>query len=148
MEANQTQTLLKEIVQTLKDGEKGYSEALTDVEDQDLKEVFKKYAVQRDGYLTEIEDQLHQLNIKVEEESSVTGTLHRVFINLKSAITSKSRESILNECERGEDYAVKAYQTALKAEGLPGQLKSILEKQYQGVQQGHDEIKALRDASK
>ena len=147
MEAKATQAVLNELLETLKDGEKGYSEALTDVEDQDLKEVFKKYAVQRDGYLTELEDQMHQLNLKADEESSITGTIHRAFINLKAAVTSKSRESILNECERGEDYAVKAYQTALKAE-LPGQLKSIIEKQYQGIQQGHDEIKALRNASK
>ncbi|UOG73001.1 PA2169 family four-helix-bundle protein [Hymenobacter tibetensis] len=147
MEAKATQAVLNELLETLKDGEKGYSEALTDVEDQDLKEVFKRYAVQRDGYLTELEDQMHQLNLKAEEESSITGTIHRAFINLKAAVTSKSRESILNECERGEDYAVKAYQTALKAE-LPSQLKTIIEKQYQGIQQGHDEIKALREASK
>ena len=147
MEAKATQALLNELLETLKDGEKGYSEAVTDVEDQDLKEVFKKYALQRDGYLTELEDQMHQLNLKAEEESSITGTIHRAFINLKSAITSKSRHSILAECERGEDYAVKAYETALKAEGLPAQLHSIIEKQYAGIKQGHDEIKALRDSA-
>jgi len=147
MEAKATQALLNELLETLKDGEKGYSEAVTDVEDHDLKEVFKKYALQRDGYLTELEDQMHQLNLKAEEESSITGTIHRAFINLKSAITSKSRHSILAECERGEDYAVKAYETALKAEDLPGQLKSIIEKQYAGIKQGHDEIKALRDSA-
>lgn len=148
MDSKATQTLLNELVQTLKDGEEGYATALTDVEDQDLKEVFKKYAAQRDGYLTELEDQMHQLNLKAEEESSITGTVHRAFINLKAAVTSKDRKSILNECERGEDYAVKAYQTALKAQDLPSQLKSIIEKQAQGIQQGHDEIKRLRDASK
>jgi uncharacterized protein (TIGR02284 family) len=148
MEAQATHALLKELIQTLKDGEKGYSEALTDVEDQDLKEVFKHYAVQRDGYLTELEDQMHQLNIKVEEDGSLTGAVHRAFINLKAAITSKSRESILNECERGEEYAVKAYQAALQAEGLPGQLKPIIEKQYQGIQEATNKIKSLRDASK
>ncbi|QIL74778.1 PA2169 family four-helix-bundle protein [Hymenobacter sp. HDW8] len=148
MDSKATQALLNELVQTLKDGEVGYATALTDVEDQDLKEVFKKYAAQRDGYLTEIEDQMHQLNLKAEEDTSITGTVHRAFINIKAAITSKDRESILNECERGEDYAVKAYQTALKAENLPGQLKSIIEKQYQGVREAHDAIKSLRDASK
>lgn len=148
MDSKATQALLNELVQTLKDGEVGYATALTDVEDHDLKEVFKKYAAQRDGYLTEIEDQMHKLNLKAEEDTSITGTVHRAFINIKAAITRKDRESILNECERGEDYAVKAYQTALKAENLPGQLQSIIEKQYQGVREAHDEIKRLRDASK
>ncbi|UYZ63866.1 ferritin-like domain-containing protein [Hymenobacter weizhouensis] len=148
MATNNTSALLHELLQTLKDGEQGYATALTDVEDQDLKEVFKQYAVQRDGYLTELEDQMHQLNIKAEEDSSITGTLHRAFINIKAALTSKSRESILNECERGEDYAVKAYEAALKAENLPGQLKTIIGKQYQGVKEAHDRIRGLRNASR
>jgi uncharacterized protein (TIGR02284 family) len=150
MAAQTTQAILNELLETLKDGEQGYATALTDVEDHDLKDVFKKYALQRDGYLTELENQMHQLNLKTEdkESGSVTATIHRAFINLKAAVTSKDRHSILAECERGEDYAVKAYETALKAEDLPGQLKTILETQYAGVKQGHDEIKALRDSSK
>ena len=148
MDSKATQTLLNELVQTLKDGEVGYATALTDVEDQDLKQVFKKYAAQRDGYLTELEDQMHQLNLKAEEDTSLTSTVHRAFINIKAAITSKDRESILNECERGEEYAVKAYQTALQAEQLPGQLKPIIEKQYQGVREALDSIKSLKSASK
>jgi uncharacterized protein (TIGR02284 family) len=148
MDSKATQALLNELVQTLKDGEVGYTTALTDVEDQDLKQVFKKYAVQRDGYLTELEDQMHQLNLKAEEDTSLLSSVHRAFINIKAAVTSKDRESILNECERGEEYAVKAYQTALAAENLPGQLKSIIEKQYQGVREALDTIKSLRTASK
>ncbi|GAA3994276.1 PA2169 family four-helix-bundle protein [Hymenobacter fastidiosus] len=147
METKATQALANELIETLKDGQKGYAEAITDVEDADLKETFKKYAAQRSGYITELEDQMHKLNLHPEEESSVTGTIHRAFINLKSIVTSKDRHSILAECERGEDYAKKAYQTALKAQDLPAGLKTVIEKQYQGIQQGHDEMRSLRDAS-
>ena len=147
MEAKATQALANELIETLKDGQKGYAEAMTDVEDADLKEIFKKYAAQRASYITELEDQMFKLDLKPEEESSVTGTIHRAFINLKGIVTSKDRHSILAECERGEDYAKKAYQTALKAQDLPAGLKAVIEKQYQGVQQGHDEIRDLRDAS-
>lgn len=147
MDAKTTQALLNELVQTLKDGEEGYATALTDVDDHDLKEVFKQYAVQRDGYLTELEDAMHQLNLKPKEDTSLTGTMHRAFINIKAALTSKSRESILNECERGEDYAVKAYEAALQAQDLPGQLKTIIQTQYQGVKEAHDRIRGLRNAA-
>lgn len=148
MEAKATQALLNELVETLKDGQKGYADAMTDVEDSNLKETFKKYAVQRAGFITEIEDQMFKLDLKPDEESSVTGTIHRAWIDLKSALTSKDNKAVLNECERGEDYAVKAYQTALKAQDLPSNLKSVIEKQYQGVQEAHNDIKALRDSSK
>ncbi|GAA4355603.1 PA2169 family four-helix-bundle protein [Hymenobacter saemangeumensis] len=148
MEAKATQALLNELVETLKDGQKGYADAMTDVEDPTLKDTFRTYAAQRSEYLTEIEDQMFKLNLKPDESSSVTGTVHRAWINLKAAITSKDSKAVLNECERGEDYAVKAYQTALKAEGLPMALKSVIEKQYQGVREAHDKIKMLRDSSK
>ncbi|WP_210519394.1 PA2169 family four-helix-bundle protein [Hymenobacter terricola] len=150
MEAKATQALLNELVETLKDGQKGYADAMTDVEDANLKDTFKKYAAQRAGYITEIEDQMFSLDLhpKTDEGSSVTGTVHRAWIDLKSALTSKDNHAVLAECERGEDYAKKAYQTALKAEDLPSALKSVIEKQYQGVQAAHDAIKALRDSSK
>ncbi|RYU81291.1 PA2169 family four-helix-bundle protein [Hymenobacter persicinus] len=147
MEAKATQALANELIETLKDGQKGYAEAMTDVEDADLKQIFKKYAAQRASYITELEDQMFKLDLKPDEESSVTGTIHRAFINLKGIVSGKDRHSILAECERGEDYAKKAYQTALKAQDLPSGLKAVIEKQYQGVQQGHDEIRNLRDAA-
>ncbi len=148
MEAKATQALLNELVETLKDGQKGYSDAMTDVKDANLKETFKKYAAQRAEYITEIEDQMFKLNLKPEEGSSVTGTIHRAWIDLKSALTSQDNVAVLNECERGEDYATKAYQTALKAEDLPSNLKSVIEKQYQGVQAAHSDIKSLRESTK
>ncbi|MBF9222313.1 PA2169 family four-helix-bundle protein [Hymenobacter ruricola] len=148
MEAKATTALLNELVETLKDGQKGYADAMTDVEDSSLKDTFKKYAAQRASYITEIEDQMFKLDLKPDESASVTGTVHRAWIDLKSALTSKDNKAVLNECERGEDYAVKAYQTALKAQDLPSALKSVIEKQYQGVQEAHNTIKGLRDSSK
>ncbi len=148
MEAKATQTLLNELVETLKEGEKGYAEALTDVEDADLKATFKEFALQRSGYINEIEDQMLKLNLNPDESTSVTSKVHRAFINLKGLVTGKDRAAILNECERGEEYAVKAYQTALKAEGLPSALQGVIEKQYQGVQAALTKIKSLNTAAK
>lgn len=139
---------LNELIETLKDGQKGYAEAMTDVEDTQLKETFKKYAAQRSEYITELEDQMYKLNLKPDEESSITGTVHRAFINLKGLVTGKDRHSILAECERGEDYAKAAYEKAQKIQDVPADLKTLIEKQAAGIKQGHDEMRALRDSSK
>jgi uncharacterized protein (TIGR02284 family) len=148
MEAKATQALLNELVETLKDGQKGYADAMTDVEDPKLKDTFKKYAAQRSEYITEIEDQMFKLNLEPDESGSVTATVHRAWIDLKAALTSKDSKAVLNECERGEDYAVKAYQTALKAQDLPTPVKSVIEKQYQGVQEALNTIKSLKNTAK
>ena len=148
MEAKAMQAGLNELIETLKDGQRGYAEAMTDVEDADLKQTFKKYAAQRSEYITELEDQMHKLNLKPEEETSITGTVHRAFINLKGLVTGKDRHSILAECERGEDYAKAAYEKAQKIQDIPGDLKTLIDKQAAGIKRGHDEMRALRDASK
>ena len=147
MEAKATQALLNELVETLKDGQKGYADAMTDVEDASLKDTFRKYAAQRSEYITEIEDQMFKLNLKPDESGSVTATVHRAWIDLKAALTSKDNNAVLNECERGDDYAVKAYQTALKAQDLPTPVKTVIEKQYQGVQEALNTIKSLKTNS-
>ncbi|MBF9255582.1 PA2169 family four-helix-bundle protein [Pontibacter sp. 172403-2] len=135
------------LIERCKDGAKGYLTASEDIEDKDLKDLFKKYAVQRDSMITELQDQLTKMGHADDESSSIEGTVHRAWIDIKSALSSKDRKRVLEECERGEDYAVKAYQEALKKD-LPGTLKQIIEQQYSDVKNAHDHIRSLRDAAR
>lgn len=59
----------------------------------------------------------------------------------------KDDESIPNECERGEDVALKSYRKALEKD-LPVDVRSVVEGQMQGVQRNQDQVKALRDAER
>lgn len=144
---NEVFSTVHHLIERCKDGAKGYKTAAEDIEDKDLKDLFRKYAVQRDSMITELQDQLHKFGKTDDESSSIEGTIHRAWIDLKSALTSRDRVRVLEECERGEDYAVKAYEEALKKE-LPGQLKPIVEQQYQDVKNAHDHIRMLRDQAK
>ncbi|MCX2739307.1 ferritin-like domain-containing protein [Pontibacter anaerobius] len=148
MEINkEVQSTVHHLIERCKDGAKGYKTASEDVEDQDLKDLFRKYAVQRDSMITELQDQLHKMGHVDDESSSIEGTMHRAWIDLKSALTSRDRVRVLEECERGEDYAVKAYKEALEKD-LPAQLKQIIEQQYMDVKHAHDHIRSLRDAAR
>jgi uncharacterized protein (TIGR02284 family) len=135
------------LIERCKDGSKGYKTAAEDIEDSDLKTVFRKYAVQRDSMITELQNQLHKFGKTDDESSSIEGTIHRAWIDLTSALTSRDRVRVLEECERGEDYAVKAYEEAMEKE-LPGDLKPIVEQQYRDVKNAHDHIRSLRDQAK
>jgi uncharacterized protein (TIGR02284 family) len=52
--------------------------------------------------------------------------------------------AILDECERGEDSAKKAYEAALK-DDLPGDVRRVIENQYREVMTNHDRVKELRN---
>ena len=70
--------------------------------------------------------------------------MHRRWVNIKGVITGKDDEAILNECERGEDVAKRSYANALE-KALPANIKTIVERQYQGVLKNHDQVKAMRN---
>jgi len=79
--------------------------------------------------------------------TTASGTLHRGWLNIKTAIAGKNNIAVLEECERGEDVTKAAYRKALDKD-LPLQIRMVLEQQYQDVLRNHDLIKDLRDQEK
>ncbi|MDP9290878.1 MAG: PA2169 family four-helix-bundle protein [Verrucomicrobiota bacterium] len=147
--ADQKDTLatLNDLIETCKDGQEGFRTASEGVGESDLKQLFSSYSLQRSKFAGELQSEAKALGDKTPEEtSSLAGAAHRGWINLKAALTSKERHSILSECERGEDIAVAAYKQALETE-LPANIREIVERQSRDVKAAHDKIKALRDAS-
>ncbi len=146
MQADKIASVVGDLIERCKDGREGYRTAAEDVQDQDLKSLFQEYALQRDRMITELQNELHKIGQTQDESGSLSGTIHRAWIDLKSAISSNDRKRILEECERGEDYAVAAYKKALKEE-LPGPISQIVHSQYERVQSAHDHIRDLRDSA-
>jgi uncharacterized protein (TIGR02284 family) len=62
-------------------------------------------------------------------------------------LTNQDNVAVLEECERGETLAVMAYENALREE-LPGELRAILDLQYEGAKRNHDRVRQLRDAAR
>jgi uncharacterized protein (TIGR02284 family) len=148
MDQKNTISTLNSLIETLKDGQYGFKHASENVEDSDLKTLFSSYSTQRSKFAGELQQELvHLGEPKPEEDASVTGALHRGWINLKSALSGKSRHAVLAECERGEDYAVSAYKKATESGELPAPIMAIVNKQYQEVLSAHNNVRSLRDAS-
>ena len=137
------------LIETLKDGQRGFKEAADAVKDPQLKTLFNEYSLQRSRFAGELQSEAVRLGeSKPEDSSSVTGAMHRAWIDLKSAVTSGDDQAILAECERGEDSAVKEYRDAMGKEELSSPIRQIVSRQYTEVQNAHDRVKQLRDATK
>jgi uncharacterized protein (TIGR02284 family) len=67
-------------------------------------------------------------------------------MDVKAVFTGHDRQTVLNNCEFGEDAAQKAYKMALAEEGLSSFLKTLITDQKAALRISHDEIKALRDS--
>ena len=141
---------LNSLIETLKDGQEGFRQAAEAVKDSTLKSLFSEYSLQRAKFAGELQNEVIRSlgDSKPEETSSVSGALHRAWINLKSALTSGDDHAILAECERGEDSAISEYRKAIEDENLSSPLRDIVSRQYTEVKAAHDRVKALRDQTK
>jgi len=135
---------LNGLIETCKDGEEGFRDAAEGVVRSDLKTIFYEFSQQRAQFAGVLQELVRSLGGDPESGGSISGVVHRQWINLKSAITGKDEGAILNECERGEDHAKDAYTRALELK-LPANVADIIRQQSQSVQAAHNKIKALRD---
>ena len=137
---------LNNLIETCKDGQNGFQTAADGVQRSDLKTLFHTYAQQRAQFAAELQSEVRHLGGDPEKTGSVAATLHRGWINIKSAVTGKDDHAVIAECERGEDSAVNNYEEALKA-NLPANVRSIIQRQFTQIKEAHDRIRALRNAS-
>jgi uncharacterized protein (TIGR02284 family) len=138
---------LNDLIEVLKDGEEGFKTAASDVKVPDLSLVFTRYAVQRAEFASELQARVLALGADVETSGSVAGSIHRGWINLKSALSSNEPHAVLAEAERGEDSAVAAYRKALDEARLDTSTQDIISRQYADVKSAHDHVKMLRDSA-
>ena len=135
---------LNDLIETSKDGEHGFNTCAEDVKDMQLNQLFTAAAQRCAEGAKELQEQVRLLGGDPDEHSSVAGTLHRAWVDIKAAITGKDEQAVLEECERGEDVAKKTYEKAL-AKGLPDNIRSIVQRHYQGVVENHDRVRDLRN---
>ncbi len=144
-------SLLNDLIETSKDGEKGFQTSAEDIKHPELKAFFLSRSAEIATAVRELQAEVRALGGDPETSSSVSGTLHRAWVDLKSTLTGKDDVAILNEVERGEDVALKAYKEARQKaieKNLPANVTALIDKQLQGVQANHDKVKALRDQAR
>jgi uncharacterized protein (TIGR02284 family) len=138
---------LNNLIETCKDGENGFRTAADGLSDPSYKAKFLEYSQQRATFARELQAQVRALGGDPEKAGSMAGTLHRGWMDIKSAVTGKSDHAILAEAERGEDVAKAAYEAALK-EALPADAAAVVLRQAGKVREAHDYVRDRRDREK
>jgi uncharacterized protein (TIGR02284 family) len=135
---------LNDLIETCKDGEYGFKACADQAKRPDLKSVLMQRADDCRGGAQELAEQVRGLGGKPEEGGSAMGAVERGWVAVRTTLSTYDDLAVLEECERGEDNALARYRKTLK-KPLPAGVKLIVERQMQGVQRNHDQIKMLRD---
>lgn len=138
---------LNDLIEISKDGEEGFRTCAEDAENPRLKAFFAERSQDCRTGAGELQSLVRSLGEDPDTKSGLGATLHRRWIDIKTAIAANDDLAVLNECERGEDVALGSYRKALQKD-LPQSVKTVLERQLQGVQRNHDQVKQLRDVAR
>lgn len=137
-------TTLNTLTATLIDSVNGYREAAENSDSGRFQELFRSNANERNRIVEELRAEVRRLGGEPESDQSTMGALHQRWLDLKAAITGRDDKAIINEIERGEDYLKAKFQAALDKGELTGESRSVVERAYQSVLKGHDQISSIK----
>jgi uncharacterized protein (TIGR02284 family) len=147
MDENNPISVVENLIETCKDGQKGYQDAAAHAKRSDLKTYFNEQSLERARFAGELEAELIRMGKPDKKVSgSASGTLRRAWIDTRVSLGGGDK-TILESVEAAEDDAKESYQKALSG-SLPGNLAEIIRRQAVSVQTAHDKVKSLRDEAR
>jgi uncharacterized protein (TIGR02284 family) len=140
--------LLNDLIKINHDRTEGYNKAAEELKpaDIDLKTMFANMANTSQQYATALVSEVRNLGGDAASDTTQSGKLYRVWMDIKSSVKSADRKSVLSLCEFGEDSALKAYRMALESDTeIPSDIRQLILEQKSKLQTAHDVVKRYRD---
>ncbi len=119
-ESMDDKTTLNTLLATLTDSINGYRDSAENIENGSFRQLFLDSAEERSRVAEDLRAEVRRLGGDPDDDGSLMGKTHQVFLDLKSAVTGRDDKAIINEVERGEDYLKEKFEAALQSDKLAG----------------------------
>ena len=116
------------------DAEKGYRNAIENVDSSRLKTYFGEKASERSEFAREIKSEIERHGETPKDSGSFKGTMHRGWMDLKSTFSSNDEEAMLEEAIKGEKASLEDYNDVIKDSNLPPTINTLLMKHKNAIQ--------------
>ena len=139
----------KDLVETLKDGQKGFAAAADKLADGTVPQwadMMRRLQLQRVQFAQEIVAFGRDGGVDVDESGSALAAAHRGWLTLKDALTGDKPSGVLDAAVQGEDHTVSEYEKALK-EDLSEGFRAVVQRQHEEIVAARAEVKGLRALS-
>ncbi len=146
MDRDDVISTLNDLIETSKDGDEGFRQCADTVKNPALKAFFEQKAERCCEAVGQLQQIVREMSGDPEKSSSISGTMHRFWVSIRGSLSTMSDHAILDECERGEDAAKRAYEKAL-GQDLPGDVRRVVERQYAEVNANHARVREMRNAT-
>lgn len=138
-------TDLKDLLVLANDGKEGYQSAAEATDNPELKANFSSYAGERIVYAAELEEHIATHDGLAENESGdMLGTLHRAWLQVKQAFSSKEDAAILDAVATGERAAIAKYSELIENYERHADHLQLLTGQRNGIIEALKKIETLQ----
>ncbi|HEY0054727.1 MAG TPA: PA2169 family four-helix-bundle protein [Pedobacter sp.] len=135
---------LKHLLHIANDGKEGYKTAADDADSAELKALFTTYSIQRSEFEMELKSCIRQLGADSDNDSGgPLGAIHRVWMDIKTAVTGNDNHAILDACITGEKAAIEAYDKVLLDSSLPQEMRETLTSQRSSITECLSNVQTL-----
>ncbi len=130
--------VLNHLIETCRDGERGFGLASELVADPELKGLFLEIAGQRAAFASELLPHAQRLGGNSPADHTALGTLHRRWMALEAALLHKD-QVILTEVEQGNRATLDLYFSALNGMLAPD-TREVVQRQFDEMEKIHARI--------
>ncbi|WP_439153301.1 ferritin-like domain-containing protein [Winogradskyella sp.] len=136
---------LNELLVKNYDAEKGYINAIKEVENRNVKNFFKNRAEERSKFARQLRTEILTYGEIPEDSGSFKGLMHRNWMSLKATFSSNNEETILDEALRGEKASLEEYNELLSNNNFPSRLIELLREQRNAIEAAINSVKLYEE---
>jgi uncharacterized protein (TIGR02284 family) len=143
MSARTERDTMNALIETCRDGARGFQLAADLAGSQDLKEFFAETARQRERFAAELLPYAQRLGGGQDADGTALGAVHRGWIAVRDAWAKYDEDALMVETMRGENAAANTYAEAVM-DVLPPDARPIVDRQYEQIRAAQKELDQLR----
>ena len=134
---------LNDLLEMTIDGKKGYQEAANHVKNDVLNLLFERHSAEREIFARQLASLISGRSGKPATQGNLEATIHRVWMGLKSLLSSGDELTLINEAIRGEDAALDTYTDVLSYD-LTRNERKIIHSQYEDIERSRQQLMQLK----
>ena len=131
--------IVNDLIETCRDGARGFQNAATLVKDPALEALLLDLADKRFAVAAELEPHAQRLGGEAAAQGTAKAALHRGWMDLKSVLTSHDDQAVMTEVRRGDAVSLRVFEQALGGP-LPPSIRDRIEEQQRRMRADHDRI--------
>ena len=133
------------IIEKNHDAVEGYKHALNHVTSPTLKKVFSERQEQREKFHDELVEVMQAHNYSAPDHGTKEGAMHRIFLDVKSTLSSEQQQAVIEECQRGEKDLLEEYEDLLSHNDLPTDVREFVTKHKKALEKTMEELEHLHE---